>query len=334
MESQHHDLDDFMRAVTYEMALEYDRIQRRATEDPGTAGDQGEENWATLLKSWLPPMYHIVTKGRILSHKGIASPQIDVLVLHPTYPCRLLDKKLYLAGGVAAAFECKITLKAEHIQTAVKNAVEIRQHIQERTGSPYKELHSPIVYGLLAHSHVWKGKGSTPIDNVERHLLTNDLEHVKHPREMLDVICVADLATWIASKISWLSPGMVPDWESADENFLLKKSPQSVDEIYGPKGAAMTAYLKYAPQLKNQKEHFTPIGTMITHLLSKLAWEDPNIRRLARYFFAANVPGSGHGNPRLWDGSIYSASIRDKVISGHLVNDKKMIWNEWSIAFI
>jgi hypothetical protein len=35
------------------MAEEYDRIQKRATEDPGTAGDQGEENWATLLRNWL-----------------------------------------------------------------------------------------------------------------------------------------------------------------------------------------------------------------------------------------------------------------------------------------
>src|SRR5215510_1066483 len=198
MASQHHDLDDFMRAVTDEIAREYDRIQRRATEDPGTAGDQGEENWATLLRGWLPPIYQVVTKGRILSHEGIASPQIDVLVLHPAYPRHLLDKKLYLAGGVAAAFECKITLKAEHIQTAVKNAVEIRNYVQARTGSPYKELYSPVVYGLLAHSHVWKGEGSTPLDNVERHLLAADLEHIKHPREMLDGIRIADLATWIA----------------------------------------------------------------------------------------------------------------------------------------
>jgi hypothetical protein len=320
MASQHHDLDDFMRAVTDEIAREYDRIQRRATEDPGTAGDQGEENWATLLRGWLPPIYQVVTKGRILSHEGIASPQIDVLVLHPAYPRHLLDKKLYLAGGVAAAFECKITLKAEHIQTAVKNAVEIRNHVQARTGSPYKELYSPIVYGLLAHSHVWKGEGSTPLDNVERHLLAADLEHIKHPREMLDGICIADLATWIAHKEAWIGPGMIPDWTP-------------MIDIYGPKGSAIAAYIAHTPQSQAQKEHFAPIGTMISHLLSKLAWEDPYLQRLARYFFAANVPGSGQGNRiRLWDGSIYSGSIRDKVMAGHLINGE--FWNEWSVAFL
>ena len=41
-----HDLHDFMQQLSDEMAAEYDRIQKRAAEDPGTAGDQGEENWA------------------------------------------------------------------------------------------------------------------------------------------------------------------------------------------------------------------------------------------------------------------------------------------------
>lgn len=41
-----HDLHDFMRQISVEMASEYQRIRRRSVEDPGTAGDQGEENWA------------------------------------------------------------------------------------------------------------------------------------------------------------------------------------------------------------------------------------------------------------------------------------------------
>jgi hypothetical protein len=125
MKSEKHEFLDFMHDATEEMTREYNRIQKRAKEDSGTAGDQGEENWATLLRGWLPPMYHIVTKGRILSSEGIASPQVDILVLYPTYPKRLLEnnQKLYLAAGVAAAFECKITLKKEHIFSATKNAI-------------------------------------------------------------------------------------------------------------------------------------------------------------------------------------------------------------------
>ncbi len=165
------DLFDFTAAATKEMADEYERIRKRAAEDPGTAGDQGEENWATLLRRWLPSYFHVVTKGRILSHHGIASPQVDVLVLSPAYPKHLLDKKLYLAGGVEAAFECKTTLKAEHIATALANASEIRAHLPERKGTPYRELCSQVVYGLLAHSHSWKSAKSTPLKNVTNSLL-------------------------------------------------------------------------------------------------------------------------------------------------------------------
>src|SRR5258706_2694249 len=104
------DLVDFMRTLTREMGDEYDRIQKRSLEDPGTAGDQGEENWATVFKDWLPPDYQVVTKGRLLSENGIAGPQVDIIILYPFYPKKLLDKKLYLTAGVAAAFECKNTL--------------------------------------------------------------------------------------------------------------------------------------------------------------------------------------------------------------------------------
>ena len=55
-----YDLYDFMRQLTNDMAAEYDCIQKRTTEDSGTAGDQGEENWAELLRRWLPQTYEVV----------------------------------------------------------------------------------------------------------------------------------------------------------------------------------------------------------------------------------------------------------------------------------
>ena len=131
------DLHDFMVSATHEMQSEYERIQKSSKEDPGTAGDQGEENWAALFRDWLPPNYHIVTKGRILNHKGLTSPQVDVLVLHPTYPEKLRDKKRYLAEGVLAAFECKLTLKVAHIDSAIKTSAKISSLLRKRIGTPY-----------------------------------------------------------------------------------------------------------------------------------------------------------------------------------------------------
>src|SRR5215204_7399064 len=109
------ELLDYMASATRQMEESYDRIRRRRSEDPGTAGDRGEENWAELLRAWLPKYFNVETKGRILSHEGETSPQVDVLVLSPSYTQQLLKEKLYLAGGVEAAFECKTTLEAEHI---------------------------------------------------------------------------------------------------------------------------------------------------------------------------------------------------------------------------
>src|SRR5258707_793855 len=93
-----HELADFILSCSQDLRREYERIRRRAWEDPGTAGDEGEENWATLLRQWLPATYHVVTKGRILDVTGSASPQVDVIVLRPEYPPFLRDqhKKLFL----------------------------------------------------------------------------------------------------------------------------------------------------------------------------------------------------------------------------------------------
>ena len=129
-----------MRQVSSDMASEYERIRKRTREDPGTAGDQGEENWASLLKDWLPGTYEVVTKGRIIGEDGRTSPQVDVVVLKEIYPRKLLDKKVFLANGVAAAFECKTTLRPEHIEDAVETGVEIKRLFPVRTGTPYRNF--------------------------------------------------------------------------------------------------------------------------------------------------------------------------------------------------
>jgi hypothetical protein len=57
------------------------------------------------------------------------------------------------------------------------------------------ELHAPPVYGLLAHSHSWKAKGSNAIGNIDKKV-AGVLEAVTHPADLIDIICVADLAAW------------------------------------------------------------------------------------------------------------------------------------------
>jgi hypothetical protein len=313
-----HDLYDFMRQISAEMSAEYDRIQKRATEDPGTAGDQGEENWAALLRDWLPRNFEVVTKGRIISQDGDTSPQIDVLVLKSSYPKKMLNKKLYLAAGVAAVFECKTTLKASHIADALKTCTRIKSFYHPRTGTPFKELHSPLIYGLLAHSHSWKGERSTPEVNIKQKLIESDAEFVGHPRQQLDILCVADLAAWTSSTMTFIGPCQMPEW-------------LSMAPIYGDSGSATSAYMGHSYSHEQQVNQFTPIGVLISYLSQKMAWEDPSFRDLADYYRITNIAGSGAGHMRMWPASIYSDEIRSRVVAGMLSNGKP--WDEWRIHF-
>ncbi len=308
-DSPPNDLKAFLDATAKDIAEEYERVRTRTAEDPGTAGDQGEENWAEVLRSWLPSTYHVVTKGRILAADGKASRQVDVIVLQPSYPPRLLTKKMFLAGGVAAAFECKLTLRAQHIGEAVEGAAELRRLFKEQGQTPLRQLQSSLLYGLLAHSHDWKKEESTPADNIERALLDADKTSIGHPCEMLDLLCVADVATWTASKAAYFGPGYTP-W-----------SPD-MEKIYGKEGSATTAYIRHEAE---------PVAVLVESLCNKLARWDASLRGLARYFALA-IKGQGKGLMRHWPPSIYTNDVREKIVRGALVNGEA--WNEWSFAFM
>ena len=322
-EDKTHDLHDFMRQLSNEMAAEYNRIRKRTTEDPGTAGDQGEENWAELLRGWLPSTYKVVTKGRIISQDGCTSPQVDVLVLKDVYPEKLLNKKLYLAAGVAAAFECKTTLTAAHIAEAMKTCVKIKNLYPIREGTPYKELHVPIVYGLLAHSHSWKGDNSTPEANIQKKLLESDALYISHPRLALDVLCVADFGTWVSGTFT-----MAPITGGSASSNSIERSRHRLQ------WAAQSIYVRHTPSHQAQYEHFTPMGTLISSLSRRLAWEDPTLRNLVDYYYVTQIAGNGEGRFRQWPISIYSKNVQ-RCFQGGSVNlpQDPMSWNEWQFAF-
>lgn len=302
-----HDLVEFMRSLTDDIGREYERIHRRAREDPGTAGDQGEENWASLLRDWLPPNYQIVTKGRIISYSGIATPQIDVLVLKPSYPKYLLSKKLYLSSGVAAAFECKVTLRAADIRKTMDNCFQIQSLIEPRRGTPYKELYSPIFYGLLAHSHSWKSGVLQASGKLYEKLYEADLKYIKHPRHMLDLLCVANLGTW-------------GSWKYFNDPLKLDNP---VRTLY-----SWRTYLD-----NSETTRPTPIGDMITRLLERFAWEDQSIREIAQYFLSVRglASNTGGGFGRDWPNTVFSDPTREKVEAGF--NDFHFPWNEWDSMF-
>ena len=322
---QSNDLFEFINSSIDELEREYNRLQSRVREDPGTAGDEGEENWATTLRNWLPSNYHVKTKGRIINPNGKASKQLDVIVLLPSYPKHLLctNKKLYLSGGVIAAFECKLTLKAEHIKKAVECGVELKRLYGQRSGTLYRELNNPIIYGVLAHSHSWKQINSSPIENIENTLLENDLKFVKHPREMLDIVCVANLAHWSAMKNIWFSTAKNMIIAEEEKQRYIKE----LEHRFGPDGTIQTVYGCHSKNHPAQQEHFTPIGSMLTHLLYKIAFENKEIRSIADHFSRSNLLGAGIGSIRSWNSAILTEKVRNQVLANGTIHET---WNDWN----
>ncbi len=318
MATDRHDLLVFLEQLGSDLASEYRRIYARASEDPGTAGDQGEENWAELLRGWLPGDFQIVTKGRIINEHGVVSPQIDILILDNNYPRGLLTKKLYLAAGVLAAIECKTTLTAKHVRASMERCVKFKSLFRPGQGTPYSELHSPLLYGVLAHSHSWKGAASKPDDIIERELQSSDGDFVKHPRDQLDFLCVSDLGTWSSSKMTFFGPTFNV-WS------------QSLADMYGPNGSAVSYYVGNSKNTLNQTVSFSPIGALLSCAVEKLAWRDVSLRSYADYFRLLNAAGSGRGQGRRWDADIYSTDVRLRVERGLLASG--IHWDEWSIMF-
>jgi hypothetical protein len=291
---QAHDIVAFMREFNHELQSEYERIQKRAPEDPGTAGDEGEENWASLFRDWLSPNYHIVTKGRILTSLGEATPQVDVLVLRPEYPRKLLHKKHYISAGVLAAFECKTTLKRDGLEKAIKSTRSISQMLErERQSSEYRvnanpptdpvyaALHRPMIYGLLAHSHNWAPEGA--LEKVSSLIAEFDAAHVSHPSEMIDLICVADLAVWSGQRAPYM---LLPEKQFA-------RGPDA--------GSCYSCHHKagWAPSTIHF-DSFTTIGSLIARLMRKLAYLDEGAAGIATYLVVAAKELAGGGAWRLW----------------------------------
>jgi hypothetical protein len=322
-----HELHEFLRQVDETLSREYVRIRARSAEDPGTAGDEGEENWAELLRRWLPPSCPVVTKGRIVGASGNASPQVDVLVLRPGYPRAMLSKKLYLSGGVAAAFECKLTLQPKHLPKIAETAAAIRQLLPERSGSVYRELNSTLLFGVLAHSSRASDQDAKGIRTLLRRMEILDEATAKHPRELLDCICISDLATlWLVRH-----PSFVPHQRDKTARFAGHVRPVTARVVFAKH---QTRPSEGGDPLLRQA--FTPIGALVTVLLRRLAWELPDLRPVADHFRLSGllVPGGGsHG--QLWPTDSFTrATLRGLLAKRRPQTDSDEAWDEWSWTFV
>jgi hypothetical protein len=310
MRVRQHDFFKLMGAVKESLARDYQRIRTRSHDDPGTAGDQAEEDWAEILRNWLPAVYPVITKGRILFEDGSSSPQVDVLVLKPSYPQGLRSEKYIFVGGVIAAFECKLTLRHEHIKKAFQTACAIKRTARRGTGTPYDELNSMPIYGLLAHSHSFRAKRASwkLYEIVEKH----QTGFAKHPRELLDIICVANAATIPLSK-----------------HVLIGKDldQQEREELTEAEGSNLISTM-YVIHDEDETEAYSTgaiLAGLIRELTFRMAFEDSSVRDWADHLSYIGVYG-GIGRNVYWTEDHLSIEVRRQLKRRGRQTDR---WSKW-----
>jgi hypothetical protein len=172
--------------------------------------------------------------------------------------------------------------------------------VGDRHGSTFDELFSPILYGILAHSHCWKNsKSRSPVFHLIGEKNTA-YQEINHPRDALDLICVADLGTLSVNKL------ILPSNESSAENhseIIQLGYNQWIPRIHLPE------FIENDLDFPNPN----PIGIMVYSLLSRLAWEDKNIRRLANYYRAILNSGVGSTLDVTWPLEILSDEARKQL---------------------
>jgi hypothetical protein len=310
MSRRQHDFFKLMAAVKESLARDCDRIRERSRDDPGTAGDQAEEDWAAILRNWLPAIYPVITKGRILFEDGSSSPQIDVLVLKPSYPYGLRNEKYIFAGGVVAAFECKLTLRGDHVKSAFQTASVIKRKARVQFGTPYDELNSMPIFGLLAHSSSLRAKRTSwkLHEIVEKY----QTAFAKHPHELLDIICVADTATLPLGKHLLIG------------NDLDQHEREQLAEIEGV-DLISTMYVIHDEDRQDASSTGAVLAGLIHELTFRMAFEDGAIRDWADHLSYLGFYG-GIGRSVYWTSDDLSFEVRERLNTSGRDADR---WSKW-----
>jgi hypothetical protein len=303
-----------MAEMNQKIADDYAELRAIAARDPQRAGHGGEGTWAALLRNWLPNGYEVGTRKYIVPELGDPDDmfETDIVVYRPGCPPRWREEEYVLSAGVAAAFSVKLTLDADGIKDGVRRAALLRKAMHRREGSPQKEIIPPYPVGLLAHSHGWSKRTATnplrtPAATITRHLETADLADVGHPSQILDLVCVADTATWSTQFVTYVPPqALARAGEMAEVTEAGRQTGMAItarlcsEPIYATSvmGSALGPALGEPP---------LPIAIFVTALLNRLSYDDPTLAPLAEGLRVNGNIGFNQGPTRCWDvESVYS----------------------------
>jgi hypothetical protein len=180
-------------------------------------------------------------------------------------------------------------------------------------------LRSSLTHRILAHSHEWKSEGSKPVENVNR-ALERAARVATQPFGLIDMVCIADIATWNTMDIAKYDASWIPSEES------------NLRALFGGPWGVTTSVVCAAIKGDRQSEEFKPIGALISMLTQRLAWDDPSARDLTDYYRLADLWGTGSGPQRFWPASVYSERVRKEIGAGHLKNGE--LRDDWNTVIV
>lgn len=259
--------------------MDYTDAQNTHKEDIQRSGHEGESTWADLLAKWLPSNYGIGLRKYIIgSDNDNKKPsETDIVIFEPSYPQHLRYRAKVHAGGIAAAFTVKLTARKTHFKEVGAWAKALAQLSHGDPKTLEGQLLPGFPTGFLAHSH---DLGEDPVAILGEGLYKESAS-ADHPRELVDLVCIADSATLRCYRTSYERR----DWPGADGGAY-----------------ATTAYLAL-----DDNKQYGAVAHFIISLYSLLGRNDPSMKKLADELARVTETGSGAGMAREWDAeAVYS----------------------------
>lgn len=101
-------------------------------------------------------------------------------------------------------------------------------------------------------------------------------------RDALSLLCVANLASWDALRMTYDGPGLLPPelWEARKARIGATSDEPFCSMFYNLASSNVQSY-----------EPSNPLGVLVSKLVGRLAFSDPSLRPLSQYFFAAGAGG-------------------------------------------
>lgn len=286
----------WLRQTATQMSEEYDEVFARLSESHNRiqeSGHQIEAAWQKFLVGWLPPQYEVQTRKYIIGEIDTVEPseETDLVILRPTYPTALRDKHQVLAGGVAAAFSVKSTLRRKSVYEAAASCTRLQNSLIKRNESIRSHVMKPFPYGVLAHSHEWKDRGVQSYESVSKHLFEADQKWAKHPLDSVDMLCVPDLGAW--NNIININPMS----RMVNPHFAEMTEHERAEYLVAMKSHEMSSSYAYSPGLSQGEV----LASFLTNLYSRLAVHDPGLLVLADSFSVMGAGTGGKSKRRSWD---------------------------------